>query len=464
MMARTIDDLAKLGEEPAVRRRFDLRNVVVARWIQFGFLWFFLGATIHAASRESPAAAVLAAGCLLAVLLLLLVFRRIEPSRVPPRAGLLARLAGRIEPYLRGSILVYLVLQYAAILLLISAEMSIPWFVIYPLLIIVFRFGTSERILVHGALFGLVAIGSFGQWVEGRVDLVLPGIFVSAAYNAIALAIGLWLTRRFRRAFLEEWTVARQAYQERARMRQELDFAREIQLAMLPRERPEVPWLDIAALSLPATEVGGDYYDFFELDRERLVIVVGDVAGHGLASGIVLSGVRSCLTLLAEDLRDPVGVIERLHRMVRQTARHRMLVTLSILLLDHEKGEAVLTSAGHPPVLLRRRTGEVEEIGISSLPLGAALLETFETRTFAVEEGDVLLLQTDGVYETSDEEGEQFGLDRLVERLAAHDPARGSSHLRDAILRDLWEFRGTAAQADDLTMVTLTWANDVAAS
>jgi serine phosphatase RsbU (regulator of sigma subunit) len=462
MMARTIDDLASLSEEPALRRRFDLRNVVVVRWIQFGFFWFFFGATLHSASRESLAAAVLAAGCLLAVLLLLLVFRRIEPSRVPPRAGLLAGLAGRIEPYLRGSILLYLILQYAAVLLIASAPMSIPWFVIYPLLIIGFRFSTSERILVHGALFGLVAIASFGLWVEGRSDLVLPGIFVSAGYNAIALAVGLWLTRRFRRSFLEEWSVARQAHQERDRMRQELDFAREIQLAMLPRERPEVPWLDIAALSLPATEVGGDYYDFFELDPQRLVIVVGDVAGHGLASGIVLSGVRSCLSLLAEDLRDPMAVIERLHRMVRQTARHRMLVTLSILLLDHEKGEAVLTSAGHPPILLRRRAGPVEEIGISSLPLGAGLLETFETRTFTVEEGDVLLLQTDGVYETSDEEGEQFGLDRLVERLEAHDPARGSSHLRDAILRDLWEFRGSAPQGDDLTMVTLTWRSATA--
>jgi serine phosphatase RsbU (regulator of sigma subunit) len=74
----------------------------------------------------------------------------------------------------------------------------------------------------------------------------------------------------------------------------------------------------------------------------------------------------------------------------------------------------------------------------------------------------VLLLQTDGVYETSDEEGEQFGLDRLVERLEAHDPARGSSHLRDAILRDLWEFRGSAPQGDDLTMVTLTWRSATA--
>jgi serine phosphatase RsbU (regulator of sigma subunit) len=462
MMARTIDDLAGLSEEPAVRRRFDLRNVVVARWIQFGFFWFFFGATLTSASRGAYLTATLAAGCLLTVLLLLLTFRRIAPSRMPPRAGLLAELAGRIEPWVRAFILVYLVLQYPAVLLIASASMSFFWFIIYPLLVIAFRFDTSERILVHSLLLGLVAIGSLGQWAEGRTDLVLPGILVSAAYNAIALGIGLWLTRRFRRSFLEEWSVARQAHQERARMRQELDFARELQLAMLPRETPQVPWLDIAALSLPASEVGGDYYDFFELDRDRLVVVVGDVAGHGLASGIVLSGVRSCLTLLSEDLRDPVAVIERLHRMVRHTARHRMLVTLSILLLDHETGQAVLTSAGHPPILLRRGTGQVEEIGISSLPLGATLLETFETRTFPVGEGDVLLLQTDGVYETSDDEGEQFGLDRLVERLEAHDPTRGSSTLRDAILRDLWEFRGSAAQQDDLTMVTLTWRSGAA--
>ena len=91
------------------------------------------------------------------------------------------------------------------------------------------------------------------------------------------------------------------------------------------------------------------------------------------------------------------------------------------------------------------------------------MLEQFETRTFTLTSGDVILLQTDGVYEMRDDEGELFGIDRLTERLSAHDPKRGSQSLRDAVIRDLWEFRGHAAQEDDLTIVTLTWlhGNDV---
>ena len=85
-------------------------------------------------------------------------------------------------------------------------------------------------------------------------------------------------------------------------MREELEDARAIQLAMLPSSAPEMGWLELQGMSLPATEVGGDYYDFLKVDEDRIAVVVGDVAGHGVASGLLLSGVRAGLHLLRGDL------------------------------------------------------------------------------------------------------------------------------------------------------------------
>lgn len=458
-MVRTIDQLAELSEEPAVRRRFDLRNVVVARWFLF-VSWIPL---LAMASASSGVRSLVLGAAAITVIILFFVFRRVEPRQKEPRGRALDRLADLISPHVRGTILVYLVTQYVLLITgVFGTDNVVPWFIIYPMAMLLYRFSPSEFILLHGTYFAVAVVErwtawAFGQTNQSLTDFVIPVCLGALSINAIVLGTELFLTRRFRRDFLREWKAARESYQERSRMRQELEFAREIQLSMLPKESPNLEWLDIATVSLPATEVGGDYYDFFPVDDRKMAIVVGDVAGHGLASGLVLSGVRSCLTLLADDLRNPVEVISRLHDMIRKTASHRMLVTLSILLLDPETDEAVLTSAGHPPLLVRRRTGEVEEIGIDSLPLGAAMLERFETRRFRLEAGDVILIQTDGVYEMRDEEGDLFGLDRLVDRMAVHDPDRGSKDLRDAIIRDLWEFRGTAAQEDDLTILGLTW-------
>lgn len=269
----------------------------------------------------------------------------------------------------------------------------------------------------------------------------------------VAFALALWLSRRARLGFLAQWRTARGEAAEQIRIRDELGFARELQLSMLPREAPPLPWIEAAAISIPATEVGGDYYDYLVLDGERVAAVTGDVAGHGIASGIVLSGVRSGLSLLADELSDPASVMRRLHRMVRQTLRHRMLVSLSIVLFDRTRGIANLTAAAHPPLLVRRASGAVERIDTSSLPLGNGLGDSFDQREIPFATGDVFVLQTDGVYETTSPGGDSYGFSRLERALAVADGSAAA--VRDAILRDLWSFKETAPQTDDVTIVVL---------
>lgn len=157
-------------------------------------------------------------------------------------------------------------------------------------------------------------------------------------------------------------------------MRAEIGDARKIQLSMLPRSAPRLPWLEIAGISIPTNEVGGDYFDYFTISESRQAIVVADVAGHGVASGIILSGIRSCLHLMHESPLQPAEIVTMLDRMVHQTTTRPFFVTFLYALFDHRSSRRTVAAAGHPPMLrFCAATGEVEEIAVASLPLGTAL-------------------------------------------------------------------------------------------
>jgi sigma-B regulation protein RsbU (phosphoserine phosphatase) len=235
-------------------------------------------------------------------------------------------------------------------------------------------------------------------------------------------------------------------------MRDELRYARELQLSMLPDAPPPVEWADIAAISIPATEVGGDYFDYIDVDGS-LAVICGDVAGHGLASGITLSALRGGIILLSQSLTNPSAVLERLHDVVAKSSRKRTLVTLTAALFDPRRRRATIASAGHPPVIVRRTDGSVELIELFGPPLGARRMERIGQREIPFAAGDVFLLHSDGVYEATNEAAEQYGLDRLVSVLGSSD---GSAiEVRDHVLRSVEQFRGNAAQQDDLTVVVV---------
>ena len=142
------------------------------------------------------------------------------------------------------------------------------------------------------------AVTRFEPGAGPPVGLALVALF----WIGITAAAGQRFTRRLRSHFLGEWRHHAALAREHSRMRSELDDARAVQLSMLPRAAPELPWLELASTTLPATEVGGDYFGYFPLDERRLAIAIADVAGHGMASGLVLSGLRSGLHLLRDEL------------------------------------------------------------------------------------------------------------------------------------------------------------------
>ena len=453
----TLDELSGLSAEQAVTSRFDESNFQAASWYLVVCVLASVGGTI-AASIEGPSRLLILLPNLLFVLAFFFALRRERLGRAPSKGvdrGFepVRRLIGA---HPRAAIVTLLIVQLlSAFLAALGTDASIPFLVIPSFLVIPFRLRPAERLLVHASLVlvlllsALLGLQLTGDKPEGGSDLGTV-----ASTQIFPLAIGLATTRRRRREILGTFIAAQASAKDQLRMRQELSVAREIQLAMLPAGCPPQGWLDICSHSCPATEVGGDYYDYFPLDGGRLAVVVGDVAGHGMGSGLLLAGVRSCLTILVGELDQPLAVLAKLNFMVQQTARRRKLVTLAIVVLDPARRIATVANAGHPP-LLHARGAEVTEIALPSLPLGTQLEPNFGSCELTLEPDDVLLLHSDGLYEGVDPRGEPYGLDRLAASLGRLPRDTQATAVRDTLLADFSTFQSGAPQLDDLTFVVV---------
>jgi phosphoserine phosphatase RsbU/P len=232
---------------------------------------------------------------------------------------------------------------------------------------------------------------------------------------------------------------------DRIRVRDELEVARELQTALLPHSAPAVPGYAIAHSYRTANEVGGDYYDLRPLPDGRLVLVVGDASGHGMAAGLVMAIANATLRTALDLDPAPPRVIELVNRALCRTGDRRTFMSLFYGLLEPESGHLEHVNAGHPFPLLRRAGGEVKEIGDGSLPLGLRDPLDLAPSTVELAPGDLLLLFSDGLFEAIGPDGEAFGYARLHDLLAepgsaqeVHDRvlAAFDAHLRGEPLRD----------------------------
>ena len=442
--AYSLDEIARTTDEMVVRRRFDQRNRF---WLQvlLAFFAFFAFLEIMTQQRKNGPVEVLAGTGNLA--LIAFVFWTARRTYRPERVSIAVRW---LRSHMTAGVITYVLVQYALVLTMTASSLNwVPWAIVFPWILVALRFTVAEHVLIHAALAGGAALMTSFGFVPHKNDMV--GFFVAIGVNnALALAVELFGSFRLRRQLRREWDERRTAAREQIRMRDELRYARELQLSMLPECAPAIEWAELCAISLPATEVGGDYYDYF-VDGDRVALVCGDVAGHGMASGLVLASLRSGFTLLRDSLGDPAAVLRRLHDLVAQTSRRRMLVTVTVVLLDHARKRATIASAGHPPVILRHADGRVETINLFAPPLGVRLPVNIPQRQFDLAPGDVFVLHSDGIYETLNEAGETYGLDRLAAVVREHDGSAES--LRDAIITDVDRFRGSALPDDDVTVV-----------
>lgn len=439
----SLDEIVRTSDQQAVRVRFDARNLSRVRLLAWMALAAaFPGIVVSLATRSWWRLAIVVCSAVVSL---------INLRTTPPRAA--GRLSASVHQHVSAYVIGWCVLQMACAVLIAShTEALIACAMMFPLLMLGLRMLPAELLSLHGMLAILViASVSIAPPVKKGGEFVAPVIAMALTMNAITFGIEALASRRWKREIVRDWNERRASAQEQVRMRDELHYAREVQLSMLPEGPPHLDWLDLAGLSLPATEVGGDYYDYLEVD-EGLAIVTGDVAGHGLASGIVLAALRGGFTLLRDRLGDPAAVLQRLHELVLQTSRRRMLVTCAVILFDRKRSRATIASAGHPPLLLRRAAGgSVHRIELFAPPLGVRLPFRVESTEIAYSAGDVFVLHSDGVYEARNTAGESYGLERL--ECVVRDSDGAAYQIADAIARDLERFRGGLPQDDDVTVV-----------
>lgn len=434
-------DSVRLREELAVQRHFDDRNWRVLRWLLAGFLFgSLIGFT--ATLQAGLYAAAAGWGVNFLVVLTLILTRR----------------ARFFERHFRELLIGYLLLQLA-VLLIVSLEPGLSYAVggfIFPFCLLFFRL---RRVELAGLLAVSLGVAVWYSLSPGQETSTPWGAQLGMSLGAlagclVALLISSRLTANRTRRFLAQWRVEHGRSREQARMREELDDARQIQLSMLPRTSPNLAWLDLASASLPATEVGGDYFDYVPLDQDRLAIVVGDVAGHGMASGLVLAAIRGGLHLLKNELTHPLEALRRLDRMIQEIAPGRMYVTLQIAILDHSERRFAVVSAGHPPVLhYRAASAEINEVGGPAIPLGTRLESRLTEHGADLGAGDVLLFYSDGVPEAANVRGELFGDQRLAAALERSATGLSAAEVRSSLLDSVNRFKGDVELTDDLTVV-----------
>lgn len=241
-------------------------------------------------------------------------------------------------------------------------------------------------------------------------------------------------------------------------VKESLGLAREVQQKLLPAAAPHVEGFDIAGRSMYHDAVGGDYYDFIPLrvedGSERIGIVVGDVSGHGIVAALTMTSVRALLRSFAEDDTALQPVMRAVNRHVAADAAAGRFVTLVYLVLDPLTRKLRWISAGHGPLLFfDRATREFEELPAHDIPLGVNPDWAFqENERDTWPSSGLLVIGTDGVWETRNPEGEAFGREGLM------DVIRETSHLSaseicDAVASRLAAFAGGGAQNDDVTLV-----------
>jgi predicted ester cyclase len=240
---------------------------------------------------------------------------------------------------------------------------------------------------------------------------------------------------------------------ERERFEQELRLARSIQQASLPKEVPTIEGWQISPYYQTAREVGGDFYDFLELEDGRLGIVVGDATGKGVPAALMMASARSMLRAVVYASDSPGDVLRRVNDPMVTDIPPNMFVTCFYAILDPNSASLSYANAGHDLPYLRRRGGECEELKARGMPLGLMSGMNYEEGEASLTEGESVLFYSDGLVEAHDPEGEMFGFPRLRALIFEH--AEGES-LGEFLLEDLFSFVGEGwEQEDDITLLTL---------
>jgi sigma-B regulation protein RsbU (phosphoserine phosphatase) len=216
----------------------------------------------------------------------------------------------------------------------------------------------------------------------------------------------------------------------------ELEMARQIQLSILPSSTPKISGLDIVARYIPMTSVAGDFYDFIVVDERHVGILIADVSGHGLPAALIASMLQVALTAQARNVSEPGKVLAGLNQALCGKFQHNF-VTAAYVYVDLEKNIMNYAGAGHPPVLIwRKSTGSSSQLLENGLVMGQFEEATYDSLQVPIEPGDRFFLYTDGILETTNPAQEEFGTERFMKFMETNNKL-SAGPFADALLLEL---------------------------
>lgn len=244
----------------------------------------------------------------------------------------------------------------------------------------------------------------------------------------------------------------------REHFERELEIARSVQQRLLPQGAPPIDGAQLTGTCLPAYEVGGDYFDYFRLDENRIGIAIADVSGKGTSAAFYMAEMKGMMSSLAPVVDSPKRLLEIVNHRLYKKIDRRVFATMIYGIWDCRTNEFLFVRAGHNALLLKRANGETELLVPQGIGLGLADSEFFHRYSdeikLGLESGDTILLYTDGISEARNDLREEYGEDRLVQLL---DRLNGVTldEMQQRILQDVSQFSQNQAQHDDITMVLL---------
>jgi sigma-B regulation protein RsbU (phosphoserine phosphatase) len=268
------------------------------------------------------------------------------------------------------------------------------------------------------------------------------------------------------RAFNEMMTRLRQDRENiiaREKMAKEIELASQIQQTLMPRRLPNIRGLELDAYYRAASVVGGDLYDVFETGPDRYCLVVADVSGKGVPASLVMSMLRTVIQISSREAVSAADILVKVNDYLTDNMPAGMFITVMLAVYDAAVGKIDVVSAGHNPMLFYDASADrIERVNPSGMPLGmpvsldGGFAERLEQVGLKLEEGDCFFMFTDGITEAADQQGHQFGMERLSELLAkGFDPSGRTAigSISADLVASLDDFAGFTRQTDDITFI-----------
>jgi serine phosphatase RsbU (regulator of sigma subunit) len=240
---------------------------------------------------------------------------------------------------------------------------------------------------------------------------------------------------------------------EKERIEKELEVAATIQKMILPKTIPQVDGFEITGVSVPTTQVGGDYYDVISLPDGKIALAIADAAGKGVPAALLVSTLQACLHAYLESNLKLEELMQKVNRVIFRSSTENKFITFFIGILDPFSKKLQIVNAGHyPPLLIRKNN--LTKMPTTGVVLGCIESVPFICKEFELESNDVLVMFTDGITEASNSSHGAYGDERL-EKLILEFNGHSAEYLKEAIYKDVRAFAGGAEQSDDITMLIL---------